>query len=402
MGTADVRRWSSSATFLSDRAGRIDLTRMAPIAGSYAGVDGMGLFWSAQRDASVSDLTTSQPVALNPAAQLWELRAESGGATLATDTVWRRAVEPKVRVTLVRERGLVGTFYQTPGQVPSPGMIVLSGADGGLQSAAQQPGGLASRGFSVLSLAYFASEGLPPQLSRIRLEYFKTAIDWLRTQPSVDPSRIGVVGVSRGGEVALLLAATYPQIKAVVAYVPSHVVWSGCCDSMAQAGPPWTALGKPIPHMPPAPEIRRAMSALRNDIPVRRTPIFLRRLEDTIAAAQAAIPVERINGPALLISGDDDQVWPSSLMAGQIVARLRRHGFKHAHRHLAYSGAGHSIGRPYASTMNIHEELHPITRRLSDTGGTPSGTAWASEDSWSKVLEFLDKHLRASAAVAAP
>ena len=400
LSDSDEGRWTSSATFLSDRAGRIDLTRMAPIAGSYVGVDPMGLFWSARLDSSVPHLASTQPVALNPAPQPWELRGESGGLTVATDTVWRRAIEPDVAVTLVRDRGLVGTFYQAPGGAPGPAVVALAGAGGGLLSAAEHPGGLASRGFSVLSLAYFASEGLPSQLSRIRLEYFETAIDWLSTQPGVDPRRIGVLGISRGGELALLLGATYPQVKAVVAYVPSHVVWAGCCDSVAQADAPWTYRGKPVPHMPPVPEIRRAINALRHDTPIRRTPIFQRRLEDTITVAQAAIPVERINGPVLLISGHDDQVWPSSFMAEQIIARLRRHAFKHAHRHLAYSGAGHSIGRPYTSMMDIKNERHPITRRVSDTGGSPSGTARASEDSWSKLLEFLEKYLRSSAAAA--
>ena len=396
VNAADSGRWTSSATFVSDRSGRIDLTRMAPIAGSYAGIDAMGLFWSAQRDSSGSQLTSSQTPTLNPVAEQWELRAELGGETVATDTVWRRAAEPEVAVTLVRDHGLVGTFYRAPGGVRGPAVLTLAGASGGLLSASEHPGGLASRGFSVLSLAYFATEGLPAQLSRIRLEYFKAAIDWLRSQPSVDPNRIGVVGISRGGEVALLLAATYPQIKAVVAYVPSHVVWAGCCDSVAQAGAPWTYRGRPIPHMPPAPEIRRAINALRRDLGVRRTPLFQRRLEDTVAVTQAAIPVERINGPVLLISGQDDQVWPSSFMAEQIMARLRRHGFKHAHRHLAYSGAGHSIDRPYSSTMHINNERHPITKRLFDSGGTPSCTAWAREDSWSKLLEFLEKYLRSS------
>ena len=399
VSASDEGRWTSSATFLSDRAGRVDLTRMAPIAGSYVGVDAMGLFWSAQLDSSVLHPPSSQAATINPAPQPWELRVESSGLTLGTDTVWRRAVKSGVRVKPVHDRGLVGTFYQPPGRAPSPGIIVLSGAGGGLQSAAQHPGGLASRGFSVLSLAYFASEGLPPQLSKITLEYFQTAINWLKAQPGVDPARIGVVGISRGGELALLLGATYPQVRAVVAYVPSHVVWTGCCDSVSQADAAWTYRGKPIPHMPSAPEIRTAINALRRDMPVRRTPMFQRRLEDTIAVAQAAIPVERINGPVLLITGRDDQVWPSFFMAEQIMTRLRRHAFKHAHRHLAYSGAGHSIGRPYTSTMDINHEQHPITKRLTDSGGTPSGTAWAREDSWSKLLEFLEKYLRASAAV---
>jgi dienelactone hydrolase len=391
----DEGRWTSSATFLSDRAGRIDLTRMAPIVGSYAGVDAMGLFWSAQLDSGTPRPASSQAVALNPPPQPWELRAESGGLTLATDTVWRRAVKAGIRVTRVRDQGLVGTFYQPVGSTPAPGILALSGAGGGLLSAAEHPGGLASRGYAVLSLAYFATEGVPPQLSRIRLEYFKTAIDWLRAQPGVDPERIGVLGISRGGELALLLGSTYPEIKAVLAYVPSHVVWGGCCDSAAQAGPAWTHGGKPVPHMPPAPETRQAVRALSRSTPVRRTPIFQRRLEDTLAVTRATIPVERINGPVLLISGREDQVWPSFFMADQVMGRLRRHSFKHSYRHLAYSSAGHAIGRPYTSTMDVNVQRHRLMKTLLDSGGNPQGTAWAREDSWSKVLEFLATYLGA-------
>jgi dienelactone hydrolase len=390
----DEGRWTSSATFLSDRAGGIDLTRMAPIAGSYAGVDAMGLFWSAQLDSTVRHPSVPPAAVQSAAPRAWELRAETLGRIVATDTVWRRAIVPGVRETLVRERDLVGTFYQASAEAPVPGIIVLAGAGGGQLSAAEHPGGLASRGFSVLSLAYFASVGLPAQLSNIRLEYFKTAIDWLRAQPGVDPRRIGIVGISRGGELALLLGSIHPQVKAVVAYVPSHVVWTGCCDSVSQAGAAWTHRGKPVPHMPSVPEMSMPIQALRNDIPVRRTPLIQRRLEDTIATSKAAIPVERINGPVLLISGRDDQVWPSFFMAEQIMARLKLHGFKHAHRHLVYSGAGHSIGRPYTSTMGIHTQQHPVTKRLFDSGGTPSGTAWAREDSWAKVLKFLEQYLR--------
>jgi dienelactone hydrolase len=368
---------------------------MAPIAGSYAGVDAMGLSWSAQLDSSAPRQASSRGVALNPPPQAWELRAESGGLTLATDTVWRRAVKSDVEVRPVRERGLVGTFYQPPRGNPAAALVVLSGAGGGLPAPEEHPGGLASRGYAVLSLAYFATEGVPPQLSRIRLEYFKTAIDWLRSQPGIDPERIGLLGISRGGELALLLGSTNLEIKAVVAYVPSHVVWAGCCDSVAQMSPPWTLRGRPIPHMPATPEIRTAVRSLGPDTPIRRTPIFERRLEDSAAAARATIPVERINGPVLLISGRDDQVWPSSAMAEQIVARLRQRGFKHAFRHLAYSGAGHSIGRPYTSTVGINRVPHPITKRLWDYGGTPEATARASEDSWSKVLEFLETYLGA-------
>ena len=40
------RRWESSASFRADHAGRVDLTRDAPLHGSYAGVQPMGLVTS--------------------------------------------------------------------------------------------------------------------------------------------------------------------------------------------------------------------------------------------------------------------------------------------------------------------------------------------------------------------
>ena len=46
------------------------------------------------------------------------------------------------------------------------------------------------------------------------------AIDWLRRLPSVDPGRIGLIGASMGGQVALLAAARRPAIRCVAALFP--------------------------------------------------------------------------------------------------------------------------------------------------------------------------------------
>ena len=41
----------------------------------------------------------------------------------------------------------------------------------------------------------------------------------MQDQPSVRGDRLGVVGTSRGGELALLLGAYYLDLEAVVSYV---------------------------------------------------------------------------------------------------------------------------------------------------------------------------------------
>lgn len=45
-------------------------------------------------------------------------------------------------------------------------------------------------------------------------------VEWLKKQDIVDPKRIGIVGHSQGGQVALLASALNSSIKSVVAYYP--------------------------------------------------------------------------------------------------------------------------------------------------------------------------------------
>jgi len=45
-------------------------------------------------------------------------------------------------------------------------------------------------------------------------------VDWIKKQEGVDPNRIGIVGYSQGGQVALLTAALNQSVKSVVSYYP--------------------------------------------------------------------------------------------------------------------------------------------------------------------------------------
>jgi dienelactone hydrolase len=362
--------WTSSATFTADAAGRVDLGRMARDAGSYKEVGPMGLFWSASR-VSADEAALSDESSTAATAETWTLSAESGGAVVATATIRRRAVAPGVRLTPVRVNGLVGVFYEPAQPGRHPAFLVLGGSGGGVPPPLGPAGGLASHGYAVLALAYFGAPGLPRTLSNIPLEYFATALQWMSAQPSVDRSRVGVLGLSRGAELALLLGTIYSDFHAVVAYMPSNVIVRGCCD----AGTPvaWTLGGRAVAPAPVAP-MRRSMTVDRPEI-----------------------PVERINGAVLLISGRDDEVWPSTEMAEDIMARLRQRRFAHEFVHLAYEHAGHGIGRPFTSTMELNSRRHPLTGRIVRMGGTPSGTARARADSWRRMLAFADEHLRDSA-----
>lgn len=358
--------WHSSAAFRADAKGRVEVA------------DPMTFVWSATGERP--------PAGADGDAQPWVFTAEAGGHVLATGTIVRRAVAADVRVVPVRERGLVGVAYYpaAPGRLPA--VIVMQGSSGGVPGPATFVGGLASRGYVVLALAYFNAEGLPPLLHNVPLEYFATAVDWLKANPSVDPARIGIVGTSRGAELALLLGTTYPEtFRVVVANLPSSVVWPGLSDDTDT--PAWTLKGQPLAAMPIhfGPEDHALIGRER----------FLKRMTDPAVVAKAAIPVERIGGAVLLFSGKDDLIWPSDVFASQIVERLKAHDFQHPVEHHSFEKAGHAIGRPAVPTSDVRQvRPHPVSKRPNMMGGTPEGQARANADSWEKLLAFLDRYLR--------
>ena len=288
----------------------------------------------------------------------------------------------------------MGTLFypSTPG--PHPAVIVLGGVGGGLREGGAEV--LASKGFAALALAYFGVDALPRELVELPLEYFERAIAWLKSQPEVDANRIAVVGNSKGGELALLLGATYPEdIKAVIGYAPSAVVWQGIpFDREAYYGgsrSPWSLRGEPVPFArfasPRTSEMVRMVGFYFGQQPIVGRIFYERALEDETAVAAAQIAVEKINGPLLFISGTDDQMWPSTRLSEMAMERLKTHDHPFPYEHLRYEGAGHMItlprSKPPASWTSRYE-----------VGGSRDANEFANADSWMKVLSFLEKYLR--------
>lgn len=376
MQDADGRLWQSYAGFFADPQGAIDLSKQAPANGTYSGADPMGLIRSMNLPGADYDRARFTYKRADPLT--FRFSVEVAGQTVATSDVTRRFMRREAEATDVRDVGIVGTLFIPPGAGPFSGVIVLGGSEGGLSSE-HVAAVLSGHGYAALALAYFGAEGLPPSLEEIPLEYFKRAIDWMTQQRTVKSGGLAIVGTSKGAEAALLIGSHYEEVRAVVGYVPSGVVWSCICATPDKSS--WSLGGKSVPFIPQAndPTYRPPQG-----FPVRPAVNYTYRLRNRGAVERAAIPVERINGPVLLISGKDDQLWPSTVLAEMAMDRLKRRGHPFPDQHLAYESAGHQIGKAYlpaGSTLIAGGRLA--------TGGTPEGNARAQEDSWPRVLKFL-------------
>ncbi len=380
--------WDSQATFMADADGVVDLSRDAPVGGDYAEVSAMGLLWSQHPAGGTSQELFADDV-MQP---LWTaLTAETADGARAEAELLQRFAAPGVTRREIREDGLVGTLFTPAGPGPHPGVVVLNGSGGGIN----EPRGAlyASHGYQAFALGYFKAPGLSPFITETPLEYLETGLRWAHRELQPKDGFVAVSGQSRGGELALLLGATFPDlVSAVIAYVPGAMVHGaqGAGDPARGGwqGVTWTRGGMPLPHLWQDNAAVHWHPWAGDAPPSRHHSVFFEGLKDRALAERARIPVERIAGPVLLVSGRDDRAWPSSLYSRMVVSTLSRHGHPHLVRHLDFDDAGHAINLPFVPTTQLSRE-HPVSKVPYTSGGTPSGNARADDGSWRGVLAFL-------------
>jgi dienelactone hydrolase len=294
--------------------------------------------------------------------------------------------------------GIAGRFFGSAGQ-PRGAVIVLGGSGGGIGWSGEVAAQLAFEGYAALALAYFRWPGVAKHLAGIRLEYVADAIRWMQAQVFGAARPVTLVGASRGAELALLAASTFSEVGAVIAVAPSSVSWGPDWGFGTTGRAAWTYREQALPGMSlpralcwgPTTALRAMASSIRGT-PWRVTPAILDALRDANAVARAAIPVERIRGPVLLVSGVDDQIWPSAAMGECIRSRLAATAHPFEVRHLSYDGAGHAVS--ILSTDSYPKTArHPITRLVYDLGGSDSVNRTASESARTEALNFLSRHL---------
>ncbi len=232
----------------------------------------------------------------------------------------------------VKTAEFVAQFYHADLTDDRPVVLVLGGSEGGLPDKLAQP--IANAGYKVLSLAYFKAPKLPEELEKIPLEYFDAAINWLATHTDLQANGLTVVGWSKGAELSLLLASRDERINRVVAIAPSSVVWAGILKDWTQTpGSSWTLQGDELTHVPfrPSGEVTGLLD------------LYTQSLQNRADGGQADIPVENIKAQVSLMTGADDDIWPSPQMAESICQRMSKQRSGSCN-HLNYPRLDHLLG----------------------------------------------------------
>ena len=303
-------------------------------------------------------------------------------AYFIADSILFDGVQPRV----VNHNEVQATFFTKKGIKNQPAIIIIGGGHGGDYWGQE----FAKANYVGVSLPYYRHERLPPLMEEIQLEYFEKAMNWLKEQPEVNPNKIIVMGASRNAELALVLASYYPDlVHGVIAYSPSSVSWSNTVlpFNSDEMKPSWTVKNKPVPYIPME-KIKGGTSET-----IETLSYWQNALLDTTAVDKASIKVENINGPILLLSGVDDEVWPATIMSDMIIRRLKNNAFKFEFEHIKYENAGHLIsGNPNnPSTMRQGTMVVNGKNYQFNFGGTAAGDRTAQQDASKRVFNFLNK-----------
>ncbi len=397
--TGQTRRFRAQSRYVADAQGRVNLATQAPVGdASYRGADVRGPLWSMQgTDEPHADLPTGKV--------LFKLQTDSAAAH--AQPLAEAALEIRNALPDVKTRPADGfegaVFAALPGAQKRPALIVLGGSEGGSAITRDAPH-WASFGYAVLALPYYSPPqwgaagqmpaelpGLPATFANIAVERLQAARDWLAQQPEVDASRLGLIGTSKGAELVLLAGTQMSWMRAIVAYVPTDVVWEGWGQGVAEGSTPSFAWqGKPyafVPYKDFGAEFGGFASG--QDVKIRRPHDKGRAAAAPERVASARIPVERIQAALMVVGGGHDQVWASGEMAQAIVAARKNSAAQTVA--VIDAEAGHFLTGT-GTGPTTHYNQGPMK-----SGGTPAANARTQAQAHATLLAFLKRHLGSAA-----
>nr|XP_048305088.1 acyl-coenzyme A thioesterase 1 [Myodes glareolus] len=359
------------ARYCADSHGELDLARAPALGGSFAGLEPMGLLWAMEPDRPFwrlikRDVQTPFVVEL----EVLDGHEPDGGRLLARAVHERHFMAPGVRRVPVREGRVRATLFLPPEPGPYPGIVDLFGVGGGLLE--YRASLLAGRGFAVLALAYYNYDDLPKSMEAMRMEYFEEAVDYLLSHPEVKGPGIGILGISKGGELGLAMASFLKGIKAAVFINGSMVAVGNTISYKDETIPP--------------------VSHLRDQIKVTKDGLLdvVEGLQSPLVETKSVIPVERSDTTFLFLVGQDDHNWKSEFYANEISKRLQAHG-KEKPQVILYPEAGHYIEPPYFPLYKAG--MHVLVGTNITFGGEPKPHAMTQVDAWQQLQTFFHKHL---------
>ncbi|WIM96163.1 alpha/beta fold hydrolase [Actinoplanes oblitus] len=345
-------------------------------------------------------VTAAVVLVLLAAATIWAVLPERAAwtardlrITVRTGPAGDQPVDLDARFLLPRERS---------GKVPA--VLLAHGFGGSKDSVRSDAESLAARGYAVLT---WTAQGFGRSTGEIHLDSpdyevkdAQRLLDWLAERPEVrtdaagDP-RVGVVGGSYGGALALLLAGRDPRVDAIVPSITWHDLAAAFLPQAAATGATgvfkkgWAGAffgssaggDNPACGRFAADVCRAYLSMATTGVPDATTLALLRE-------SSPATVLDQIKAPSLLIQGAVDTLFPLS----EADANARGIAATGTPVRVAWFTGGHDGG---AGPGNDQDRVEYLTVQWLDRYVKGEGSAPGDDFTWSRVAGFsaMDRDL---------
>uniref|UniRef100_A0A8C9Y056 Acyl-CoA thioesterase 16 n=1 Tax=Sander lucioperca TaxID=283035 RepID=A0A8C9Y056_SANLU len=345
----DKHYWEAYGHYISNHRGTVSVTDDLSFGGTYTGKEAMGLLWSmrpvpgSREGLRLRKRNVCSPLLVN--ISVYRGHVVEGfreQAPLASSLTERWYMAPGgpcfyLQVHYLKNYFLV-FFSFCPG--PFPGLLDVWGGGGGLVE--YRSALLGSHGYASLALEYFAPGEL--KSSDLEFNYFETAFNIVKDHPQVMPDKVGIFGLSLGASLTLLLAAE------------SSIIKPSCC----------VCVSGPLTHI----------------------GLFYKPTLKSFFLV-ISFKVGRINCPVMVVNTTIKEL-------------INKAGNLHLLTRLYYPDAGHLIEPPYTPHFRATKFVKDTKEKVILLwGGQTKPHSDAQEDSWKKILAFLEQNLKLSHSEAA-
>lgn len=222
--------------------------------------------------------------------------------------------------------GFYGVYY--PNSVPgSKAMIALLGDSSDDRMVRCGAKWLHKRGCNVIAMSPVEENGYHDY----PLEWIGRAIQALKSQGN---RKIGIVGASTTGMVALVAASLFPDLTLTIAMTPPDFIMEGFYQGNKDGAAEWPSngsslswRGQPLPYLPYAyrhPQYWRQVMAdsKAGGDKIASRPMFEEAERLHPVREEERIQVENIKGKLIFVGAEDDVLWDTCKYIRRMMKRL--------------------------------------------------------------------------------
>ena len=249
----------------------------------------------------------------------------------------------------VKTDGFYGAYWKNKKETNSA-IIAMLGDDAEDYMAKSCVKWLMKKGVNVLTMSpgkkNYSHHNYP-------LERIEKAIEWLKNNGN---KKIGIVGGSTTGTLALTAASYFPDITLTMAMTSSDFIWQGFEQGKKDACREWPVegeslfsyCGKPLPYMPFCYKHPEYWQVVKSETKKSGNMIDSKKIFDDSEEAHPItedefIKIENIKGKLLMIGAEDDCLWNAAKYVKRAEKRLTEKSHDCDTEFVAYKHGTHFV-----------------------------------------------------------